>query len=83
MKRHLSLYVPLMVFASVLAAGCSAPRDQEATLKRDLRMMREAIDNYTLDKQHAPQSLQDLVDGHHLQEISTDPVYAETRSPIY
>jgi general secretion pathway protein G len=73
MKRHVGLYVPLMVFASVLAFGCSAPRDQEATLKQDLRMMRDAIDNYTLDKQHAPQSLQDLVDGHYLQEIPTDP----------
>jgi general secretion pathway protein G len=74
MKRHsTSLYVSLMVFASALATGCSAPRDREATLKQDLRMMRDAIDNYTLAKQHAPQSLQDLVDGHHLREIPTDP----------
>jgi general secretion pathway protein G len=73
MKRRSILYVPLMVFASVLATGCSAPRDREAILKQDLRMMRDAIDNYTLDKQHAPQSLQDLVDGRHLREIPTDP----------
>ena len=36
-------------------------------------MMREAIDNYTLDKKEAPQSLQDLVNGHYLKEIPTDP----------
>jgi general secretion pathway protein G len=35
--------------------------------------MRQAIDQYTLDKQQAPQSLQDLVKGHYLKEIPTDP----------
>jgi general secretion pathway protein G len=35
--------------------------------------MRQAIDQYTLDKQKAPQSLQDLVNGHFLKEIPTDP----------
>ena len=35
--------------------------------------MRFAIDNYTVDKQQAPQSLQDLVDTHYLKEIPTDP----------
>jgi len=73
MKRHLCLYVSLMVLASALATGCSAPRDREATLKQDLRMMRDAIDRFTLDKQQAPRSLQDLVDGHYLKEIPTDP----------
>jgi general secretion pathway protein G len=36
-------------------------------------VMRQAIDQYTLDKQKAPQSLQDLVNGHFLKEIPTDP----------
>lgn len=36
-------------------------------------MMRQAIDNYALDKQAAPQSLQDLANGHYLKEIPTDP----------
>jgi general secretion pathway protein G len=36
-------------------------------------MMRQAIDRYTLDKEQAPQSLQDLVNGHYLKEIPTDP----------
>ncbi len=47
---------------------------REATLKQDLQTMRQAIDNYTLDKQQAPQSLQDLVDAHYLREIPIDPV---------
>ena len=36
--------------------------------------MREAIDNYTLDKQQAPQSLQDLVDAGYLRQVPVDPV---------
>lgn len=36
---------------------------REAVLKTDLRTMRDAIDNYTLDKKKAPRSLQDLVEA--------------------
>jgi hypothetical protein len=36
-------------------------------------MMRDAIDAYTLGKEQAPQTLQDLVNGHYLNEIPTDP----------
>ena len=36
-------------------------------------MKRYAIDEYTLSKQQAPQSLQDLVNEHYLKEIPTDP----------
>ena len=35
--------------------------------------MRQAIDQYTVDKQKPPQSLQDLVNGLYLKEIPTDP----------
>jgi len=47
---------------------------REAVLRQDLQTMRQAIDNYTLDKQQAPQSLDDLVDGHYLREVPIDPV---------
>jgi general secretion pathway protein G len=47
---------------------------REAALKEDLVTMRKAIDEYTLDKQQAPQSLQDLVDAHYLREVPKDPV---------
>jgi general secretion pathway protein G len=36
--------------------------------------MRDAVDHYTLDKQQAPQSLQDLVDAHYLRAIPVDPI---------
>jgi len=46
---------------------------QEATLKEDLFNMRSVIDQYTLDKQKAPQSLQDLVDAGYLKQLPVDP----------
>jgi general secretion pathway protein G len=72
MKRRVR-FVSVLVLASALGTGCSARREQEATLRQDLRMMRQAIDKYTLEKKEAPQSLQDLVSGHYLKEIPTDP----------
>jgi general secretion pathway protein G len=54
----------------------SVQRAKEATLKTDLQVMRQAIDNYTLDKEAAPQSLEDLVNPQapYLREIPTDPM---------
>jgi general secretion pathway protein G len=46
----------------------------EAVLKEDLHVMRNAIDTYTMDKQKAPQSLQDLVDAGYLKSIPQDPM---------
>jgi len=45
----------------------------EAVLKQDLRAMRDAIDQYTQDKQNAPQSLDDLVSAGYLHAIPKDP----------
>jgi general secretion pathway protein G len=54
----------------------SVQRAKEATLKTDLTVMRQAIDNYTLDKEAAPQSLDDLVNPQapYLREVPTDPM---------
>jgi general secretion pathway protein G len=47
---------------------------KEAVLKEDLQTMRAAIDSYTMDKQKAPQSLDDLVQDGYLREIPEDPM---------
>jgi general secretion pathway protein G len=54
----------------------SVHRAREATLKTDLQVMRQAIDNYTLDKETAPQSLEDLTSQPtpYLREIPVDPM---------
>jgi len=46
---------------------------KEAALKEDLHVMRDAIDSYTMDKNKAPQSLDDLVQSGYLKEIPQDP----------
>lgn len=62
-----------------IAAGMyqrSVVRAKEATLRSDLSVMRQAIDRYTLDKEAAPQALEDLVNpqSQYLREIPTDPM---------
>ncbi len=42
---------------------------REAVLKEDLHVMRAAIDSYTMDKQKAPQSLDDLIQDGYLKSI--------------
>ena len=46
---------------------------KEAALKEDLHVLRDAIDSYTMDKNKAPQSLDDLVQNGYLKEIPEDP----------
>jgi general secretion pathway protein G len=47
---------------------------REAVLREDLHIMRAAIDSYTMDKQKAPQSLDDLVQEGYLKTIPEDPI---------
>ena len=49
-------------------------RSKEAVLRTDLRTMRDAIEHYTLDKQAAPQSLDDLSTEKYLREVPVDPM---------
>jgi general secretion pathway protein G len=77
--------IELMIVMTIIAilVGMAAMRYEhavqharEATLKSDLQVMRQAIDNYTLDKEAAPQSLEDLTNPQapYLREIPTDPI---------
>jgi general secretion pathway protein G len=47
---------------------------REAVLKQDLQILRAAIDSYTMDKQKAPQSLDDLLQDGYLRTIPEDPM---------
>jgi general secretion pathway protein G len=46
---------------------------QETALRDDLYTLRSLIDQYTLDKQKAPTSLDDLVQAGYLKELPKDP----------
>ena len=47
---------------------------REAVLKEDLHVLRAAIDSYTMDKQKAPQSLEDLIQDGYLKTVPVDPI---------
>jgi general secretion pathway protein G len=51
----------------------SIQRSKEAVLRQNLFTLRQVISEYTLDKQKAPGSLQDLVQGGYLKEVPVDP----------
>ena len=55
----------------------SIRRARESVLRQDLYDMRKLISEYTLDKQKAPQSLDDLVQAGYLK-VPSDPVTGQT-----
>ena len=48
-------------------------KSREAVLRQDLRDMRKAIQDYTLDKEAAPNSLDDLVPNY-IRAVPKDPM---------
>jgi general secretion pathway protein G len=74
---ELMIVITIIFILLGLAAGRydrSVARAREATLKQDLQVMRQAIDNYTLDKQSAPQSIEALQEAGYLRIVPTDPI---------
>ncbi len=75
----LELMIVITIILILIAMGAgryeqSVLRAREAALKQDLSVMRHAIEQYTLDKQAAPQSLEELVAAGYLREVPTDPM---------
>ena len=68
----ISIIVILMSVA-IPRYQASILRARETVLRDDLYTLRSVIDQYTLDKQKAPQSLQDLVDAGYLKTLPMDP----------
>jgi len=66
--------VVLIVAAAALLFGCGPTKRDEEVLKQDLFALRRGIDNYTMDKDKAPQSLDDLVHAGYLRAIPVDPI---------
>jgi general secretion pathway protein G len=53
-------------------------QSRESVLRSNLSTLRSVISQYTLDKQKAPQSLDDLVQAGYLRQIPVDPMTKET-----
>ena len=76
---EMMIVVAIIMILIGIAAGMyqrSVVRAKEATLRSDLTVMRQAIDHYTLDKEAAPQALEDLINpqSQYLREVPTDPM---------
>lgn len=63
----------ILIAIAVPAYQRSLVHAREAVLKQDLFEMRSLISQYTLDKEKAPQSLDDLVSAGYIKQIPKDP----------
>ena len=64
----------ILVSISIPVYNQSILRAKESVLKQDLFQLRSLISQYTLDKQKAPQSLDDLVQAGYLKQLPNDPM---------
>ena len=72
--------VTILVSIAVPLYQKSILRAMESVLRNNLFTLRTVIDEYTYDKQKAPQSLEDLVRDGYLRQIPVDPVTASNGS---
>src|SRR5713226_1684507 len=82
-QSHGFTLIELMIVISVMlilisfaipAYNQSVLRARESVLRQNLFTLRTLISQYTLDKQKAPQSLEDLVSAGYLKKIPVDPM---------
>jgi general secretion pathway protein G len=65
--------IVILISVAIPRYQASILRARETVLRDDLYSLRTVIDEYTLDKQKAPQSLQELVDAGYLKQLPKDP----------
>jgi prepilin-type N-terminal cleavage/methylation domain len=66
--------VTILISMAVPLYQRSVIRAKESVLKSNLFTLRSVIDQYTVDKQKAPQTLQDLVTEGYLRQVPVDPM---------
>jgi len=79
----IELMVVMAIISVLLAIALpiyqkSITRAKESVLRNNLFTLRTMIDEYTIDKQKAPDSLQDLVSEGYLRQIPQDPITGST-----
>jgi general secretion pathway protein G len=67
------IVIGILAAIAIPAYVSSVRSAKEAVLREDLHTMRTAIDSYTVDKQKAPQQLDDLVQAGYLKTMPIDP----------
>ena len=64
----------ILVSIAVPQYTSSIKRARESVMRQDLFTLRSLISQYTLDKQKAPQSLDDLIQAGYMKQIPVDPM---------
>ena len=70
----------ILVSVSIPAYNQSILRATESVLKQNLFQLRSLISQYTLDKQKAPQGLDDLVSSGYIKQLPVDPMTGNNSS---
>lgn len=75
------LELMIVITIVIILAAIALPQYQktilatrEAVLRDDLYKMRSLLDQYAVDKQKLPQSLDDLVSAGYMRELPVDPI---------
>jgi general secretion pathway protein G len=75
------LELMIVITIVIILAAIALPQYQktilatrEAVLRDDLYKMRSLLDQYAVDKQKLPQSLDDLVTAGYMRELPVDPI---------
>lgn len=74
---ELMVVVTIVLILATIAAGQyqkTVLKAKEAKLQSELQVMRKAIQDYTMDKECGPSSLNDLVTANYLSRIPDDPI---------
>jgi general secretion pathway protein G len=66
--------ISILIAIAVPLYQKSLLRTKESLLKNNLFTLRTVIDEYTYDKQKAPQTLEDLVNDGYLRAVPLDPI---------
>ena len=66
--------ITILVSLAIPVYQRSILRSRETVLKNNLFTIRQVIDEYTYDKQKAPQALDDLVREGYLRQVPNDPM---------
>ena len=72
--------IVIIISISVPYYQKSILRAKESVLRNNLFTMRNVIDEYSYDKQKAPQALDDLVKDGYLREVPRDPITGNNTS---
>jgi general secretion pathway protein G len=70
--------ITILLAVAIPIYSQSIRQARERALRSDLAMLNKAIVQYTLDKQKAPQSLDDLKAAGYIKQIPNDPITRET-----